>query len=292
MYALTIKTTPQNYDQTLLLLHRDISWGWEEVDQNTFIIYFSGENQARDFKKQFHKICQSCHAEIQPVQSQDWNEDWKQYFSPITINNTFIVLPEWLQYTPSSLKKIIITPKMAFGTGHHATTSLCLKTLSQIYNQGKLSRGSTFLDLGTGSGILGIASAKLGLSGIGLDIDSSAVDNARENASLNNVQDAFQVQTGGIHSIPNNRQFNLIFANIIASTLKELAESIISTMDKSDSHLILSGILSDQAEDVAKTYAEFDLGWPEIKNDGEWYALVWTKQGSESELLSSPGLDK
>lgn len=292
MYALTIKTTPQNYDQTLLLLHRDISWGWEEVDQNTFIIYFSGENQARDFKKQFHKICQGCHAEIQPVQSQDWNEDWKQYFTPITINNTFIVLPEWLQYTPSSLKKIIITPKMAFGTGHHATTSLCLKTLSQIYNQGKLSRGSTFLDLGTGSGILGIASAKLGLSGIGLDIDSSAVDNARENASLNNVQDAFQVQTGGIHSTPNNRQFNLIFANIIASTLKELAESIISTMDKSDSHLILSGILSDQAEDVAKTYAEFDLGWPEIKNDGEWYALVWTKQGSESELLSSPGLDK
>ncbi len=292
MYALTIKSTPQNYDQTLILLHGNIPWGWEEVDQDTFVICFSEENQARDFIKLFHNACPDCHSEIKPVQSQDWTEDWKQYFTPITINKTFIILPEWLQDTPSSLKKIIITPKMAFGTGHHATTSLCLKTLSQIYIQGKLGRGSTFLDLGTGSGLLGIACAKLGLSGIGLDIDSTAVDNARENASLNNVQDMFQVQTGEIHSIPNNRHFNLIFANILASTLKELAENIINTMDKSNSYLILSGILGEQTDDVVETYAEYGLGQPEIQHEGEWCALFWTQQEPEGELLSSPSLEK
>ena len=262
----------------MLLVYEHISWGWEERNARTIIIHFSSIKQAGDFNELVQRVCPDCSFEIKPVQDKDWTEDWKQYFTPIQINETFIILPEWLENTPSSLIKIIITPKMAFGTGHHPTTSLCLKTLASLFNKGILNKEYRFLDLGTGSGILGIAGAKLGMSGIGLDIDGSAVDNARENISLNNVEDRFLVRRDDVSSITLSEKFNLVFANILASTLRNLAGRISSLLHGKRYCLILSGILENQTENVASAYEELGLGTPLIRHEGEWSALIWTHE--------------
>jgi len=276
MYSLSIQSSPKNMEKIQTLLYQRINWGWEEKNQNTVLIHFLKKNLALDFKKDVQNISRDYVFQIRPVQDKDWSLDWKKYFTPIEIHDTFIVLPEWLETTPSDLIKIIITPKMAFGTGHHPTTSLCLKTLSSFFKQGKLSKDCSFLDLGTGSGILGIAAAKLGLTGLGIDIDGCAVDNARENIFLNKVEDRFEVRTGEVQDIEKNQKFNLIFANILASTLKSLAAQIISLLNKDMYCLILSGILSSQAEHVAQVYMRLGLDQPCADHEKEWDSLVWT----------------
>lgn len=275
MYSLTVKDSPENIERILPLLHQHISWGWEEKNQDTVIIHFSSEKPALNFKRLVREVIPVASLRLQPVQSQDWTEDWKQYFTPINIEDTFIVLPEWLEHTPSPLIKIIITPKMAFGTGHHATTRLCLKILSSLFRKQLITRDFHFLDLGTGSGILGIAGAKLGLKGTGLDIDPAAIDNAMENIALNKVHNHFEVKTDDLHNLDKNKKFNLIFANILASTLQDLANQIISRLSTDRYCLILSGILGKQASDVAQTYINLGLNAPEIIYHGEWCALVW-----------------
>ncbi len=276
MYSLSIKSTPENTEKVRLLLYQHISWGWEEEDRHTSIIHFSGEKAAADFKERILYVCPDCLFELKPVQDKDWTEDWKQYFTPIQINDTFVVLPEWLEKTPSSLIKIIITPKMAFGTGHHPTTSLCLKTLSSLFNRGIIKKEYRFLDLGTGSGILGIAAAKLGLSGIGLDVDDSAIENARENITLNKVESRFKVSNTDVRTLNKDAGFNLIFANILASTLTDLAPGIVSLLDEERHCLVLSGLLKNQADDVVNAYVSLGLGMPGTLSEGEWSALVWT----------------
>lgn len=276
MYFLSIKATQDNSQKIQSLLYLHISWGWEEIDHCSFIVYFSKEKTALDFKHKIREISPDTVFELKPVQDRNWNEDWKKYFTPISIADTFIILPEWLENTRSSLTKIIITPKMAFGTGQHPTTSLCLKILASLYKNGMLSQDFRFIDLGTGTGILGIAGAKLGLSGIGIDIDPSAVDNARENIALNNVQKVFEVQTKEILTMQKDERFNLVFANILASTLRDFAGEIISLLDRNNYCLILSGILRKQVDDVARTYERLGSGPAQVEHEGEWSALVWT----------------
>lgn len=281
MFSLSIQSSKKNIEKILPLLHQHIAWGWEEKDESLIIIHFFRKKPAQDFKKKVQEISPDFYLDIQPVQNTDWTRDWKQFFKPIEINNTFIVLPEWLENTSSPLIKIIITPKMAFGTGHHPTTSLCLKTLSSLFHKGKLNKNWRFLDLGTGSGILGIAGAKLGMSGIGIDIDDSAVDNARENISLNNVQDRFEVRTGEVLGMINDQKFNLIFANIIASTLKRLAAEILSLLHKNQYCLVLSGILEKQVDDVTKVYLRHGMNPPQVFHEEEWSALAWFHDSGE-----------
>lgn len=276
MYSLSIKSKPRDTPGILPLLYRFITWGWEENDQDEIIIHFTGRKQAAEFKDLVLSAAPECTFDLKPVADKDWTQDWKQFFTPIRINDTFVILPEWLAHEPSSLTRIIITPKMAFGTGHHATTSLCLKILSSLSAKGLINKQDRFLDLGTGSGILGIAGAKLGLSGAGIDMDPSAVDNARENISLNRVQDRFQVKTADISAIGRDRKYNLVFANILAATLVDYAPQILSFLDEERYCLILSGILDKQARAVTEVYDKSLPARPEILKEGEWAALVWT----------------
>ncbi|WP_028574859.1 50S ribosomal protein L11 methyltransferase [Desulfonatronovibrio hydrogenovorans] len=277
MYALVIRSEPDYLSCLEALLYEHIAWGWEENAPGRVTAHFSQEKQAIEFQELVLKACPKSKFELESVQDKDWSEDWKQFFTPIEIGNTFVILPDWLGQTPSELEKIVITPKMAFGTGHHPTTCLCLEKLSGLYSKGLIPLGANFLDLGTGSGILGIACSRLGFQGIGLDIDQCAIDNAEENIVLNNVQDRFQVWTGDITSLDKGRKFNLIFANILAPTLKELAFDILSLLDTAGYCLVLSGILDQQARDVADEYVRLGMDFPEITHHGEWSALVWCK---------------
>lgn len=274
-HALSITSPDHDLDSLQPFLHEHAGWGWEEQGQDTAVVHFTSLDQAMAFRTGLEKQLPGCTFSLVRVSQTDWTREWKKFFQPVKINNTFIILPQWLQDQPSQLKKIIITPKMAFGTGHHPTTRLCLEALARLYAQGAVHAGQSFLDLGTGSGILGIGAALLGLSGTGMDIDPQATDNARENAELNQTEDFFQVFTGDLSLVEPSARFNLIMANILAWPLKSMAKDIIALLDAPFA-LVLSGILRDQARDVADVYQGLGLHEPKILHQKEWSALIWT----------------
>ena len=188
----------------------------------------------------------------------------------------FVVLPPWLADTPDfpGRTPILIEPKSAFGTGHHATTALCLRVVSDLLEAGRLQAGQHFLDLGTGSGVLGIGCCKSGLTGEGLDIDPLAVDNALENRVLNAVApENFTVAEGSIGAVAGKR-FDLVLANILARPLIEMAADIVRAC-RLGGCLVLSGLLEIQADGVAAAYRAQGLPEPRRIIDGEWAALVW-----------------
>ena len=185
-------------------LFEHVKWGWEETELNheiNFTVYFANTVRANEFTALIKSKFPPLKLKLQQEENQDWTENWKQFFTPIKILNKFIILPSWEKNNHPDLIPIYIEPKMAFGTGHHATTTLCLEAIVTIFDQGKIKSGQNFLDLGTGSGILGIACARLGLTGIGLDIDPVAIDNAQENALANKTHHKFTPALGSIGQV-------------------------------------------------------------------------------------------
>lgn len=208
------------------------------------------------------------------LEDQDWLAAWRQFFTPVSCGNRFVVLPPWLADSNDfpGREKIVIEPKSAFGTGHHATTALCLTVLSELVEAGRVKPGQHFLDLGTGSGVLGIACCKSGLTGEGYDIDMLAVENAIENRQINGI-DGFEVGLGSIDAL-EGRTYDLVLANILARPLIDLAQRIVWAC-KPGACLVLSGLLEIQADSVEEAYMAQCLPKPRRVIDGEWCALVW-----------------
>ena len=260
----------------LLFMHTP--WGWQDEGSKEGLrrltVHFDQPEQSAEIEAALVAACPGLAMEITSVDNADWNSAWKKYFTPIPIGTRFVVLPSWLRDEPCAAQPILIEPKMAFGTGHHQTTALCLEALDRLATDGVLAAGQSFLDLGTGSGILGIAAAKLGLAGQGLDIDPVAVDNACENAALNAVEGAFTLATGSITDIPEERRFDCILANILANPLIDMAEDICARLAR-PGVLILSGILREQADRVIEAYVEQGLAAPHVSHSGEWTSLVF-----------------
>ena len=256
------------------------AWGWEEQfgpaeGQTTAVLHFDRPEQAQDFLAELGAGFPEAAASMDDVENADWSLAWREFFQPIRVRNRFMVLPTWLREENEGLTPILIEPKMAFGTGHHTTTRLCLEALVDLVTAGRIGSDTELLDLGTGSGILGIGAARLGLHGIGLDIDPVAIDNAVENIDLNSVQEAFSVSVGGIDSLPRDRTFGCIVANILANPLIEMARPITSRL-RPGGVLVLSGILAEQAEKVATAYQSQGLPAPAITYDNEWSVLIWS----------------
>jgi ribosomal protein L11 methyltransferase len=258
-------------------LFEHVKWGWEETELNheiNFTVYFANTVRANEFTALIKSKFPPLKLKLQQEENQDWTENWKQFFTPIKILNKFIILPSWEKNNHPDLIPIYIEPKMAFGTGHHATTTLCLEAIVTIFDQGKIKSGQNFLDLGTGSGILGIACARLGLTGIGLDIDPVAIDNAQENIIQNKVEQKFKCIPGSIQQTNRGEKFDLILANILARPLINLAPQILSHLH-TDSKLILSGILIEQEQEVVNAYKKLGLPEPQLRHKSEWSCLIW-----------------
>ena len=183
-------------------------------------------------------------------------------------------------YEDNGTTHIVIEPKMAFGTGHHPTTSLCLETIGKIVKTGTIKAGQDFLDLGTGSGILAIGLCKLGLTGTALDIDPLAIDCAIENIDANGVTGKVDLAVGSIDCLDNSLKFKLIVANILSGPLIEMAVDITSHI-KPGGSLILSGILVEkQADAVARAYEKLGIGTAQHFASGEWVCLVCENIGA------------
>lgn len=180
------------------------------------------------------------------LEDKDWERAWMDNFKPICFGDKFWVVPSWHQPPEPDKPYLLLDPGMAFGTGTHPTTALCLAWLTQQDLTGK-----TVVDFGCGSGILGIAALKLGAARcIGTDIDQQALKATQENAERNGVADKFEVYLA--HQAPN-LQADLVIANILAGPLQDLAPVILGYL-KPQGSLAMSGILHRQADAVMTAY--------------------------------------
>lgn len=280
IHRLEIVVAESDYDCTTGLLALEVPFGWEEQSLPTGETRFRVHCEQKDFLERLQQLLKqtvpAAESTLSELEETDWLAAWRQFFTPVCCGNHFVVLPPWLADTQDfpGRTPILIEPKSAFGTGHHATTALCLRVVSDLLEAGRLQEGQHFLDLGTGSGVLGIGCCKFGLTGEGLDIDPLAVDNAVENRALNTIAaESFTVAEGSIGAVAG-KQFDLVLANILARPLTEMAADIVRAC-RPGGCLVLSGLLEIQADGVTAAYKAQGLPEPRRIIDGEWAALVW-----------------
>lgn len=197
---------------------------------------------------------------------------WKEHFKPFKVGNKMIVKPTWEGYKRNSDDIVIeIDPGMAFGTGDHETTFLCLQLLEKYINP-----KDYIVDVGCGSGILGIAAAKLGAEEVlCIDIDENACKVASENIIINKVEKSVTIRKGNL--LDNaNRNFNIVVANIIADIIISLGEQALNIL-KNDGYFISSGIITDRKDDVINSLVIKGFEIIEVLEKGEWCAIVAKK---------------
>ena len=206
------------------------------------------------------------------VNDADWNENWKKYFHVSEIGEKLVIVPSWEEYENNQGRTVLnIDPGAAFGTGTHATTSLCLTLLEKHIND-----GVKMLDIGTGSGILAIASTLLGAeSAIGVDIDAQSVKTAKENAEINNVQDKCEFLVGDLADKISGK-FKVICANIVADVIIKLFDNVADFMEN-DGVLIISGIIDLRKDDVLNSAAAHGFNIIEENYKDNWCAFTLTK---------------
>lgn len=264
----------------LLALH--VPFGWEEASLSTGETRFCIHCAHREFMDTLAVHVMTAVPEaflcMEEVAEHDWSLAWREYFTPIACGTRFMVLPPWLRDSADIQGRIpiVIEPKSAFGTGHHATTALCLAVLSDLLEAGRVHAGMRFLDLGTGSGILGIGCCLAGLTGMGIDIDMLAVENALENRKLNRTE-GFTVLHGSLERV-GDESFDLVLANILARPLQEMAPELTRRV-RPGGCLVLSGLLVVQADAVEVAYRNQGLPAARRVDEGEWMSLVWELGG-------------
>jgi ribosomal protein L11 methyltransferase len=198
------------------------------------------------------------------LSERDWNESWKKRFVPIDVGRSLSILPPWENASAGRIP-LIIDPGMAFGTGHHETTKTCLMLIERY------AGGGTFLDVGTGTGVLAIAASSLGFTHVvGVDIDPLAVDAAIRNAELNHLTN-IGIKEGSISDV--NGTFDMIAANLMSEVLIGVAPEIASHLKK-PGIAILSGMLVGQEDGVITAMETVGLLLVEKHYDGRWVSVI------------------
>ena len=216
-----------------------------------------------------------------PVADQNWMEAWKEHYKPIPIGRRLIIVPSWLASPDEARIPIKIDPGMAFGTGTHPTTQLCLEFIEQIVSRRLSDAGRlTVIDVGCGSGILSIAALKLGASfALGVDVDEAAIRASRENADANGIAaQAFSLGLGSVTEVLAGsfpvRAAPLVLANILAPVIIRLFGLGLAKLVSPGGRLVLSGILQEQADRVIAAAAEKGMKLIEKRQLEDWVALM------------------
>jgi ribosomal protein L11 methyltransferase len=209
-----------------------------------------------------------------PVRNEDWAEGWKQHFSTVRIGRRLVIKPTWEDLDAAPDDAVVeIDPGMAFGTGTHGTTRLCLEALSVLFEA--TSRPQRVLDVGTGSGILAIAAAKLGATRVlACDIEEESCRIAQANCDLNSVGGQVEITGRPLESLEGD--FQVVLANILAEENARLADQLVSRLAPGGA-LVLSGILQEKESLVQTAFATFSLNGPEISHRDEWSCLIYRK---------------
>ncbi|MFJ5474182.1 50S ribosomal protein L11 methyltransferase [Pectobacterium carotovorum] len=209
---------------------------------------------------------------IEQLEDKDWEREWMDNFHPMQFGKRLWICPSWREIPDPTAVNVMLDPGLAFGTGTHPTTALCLQWLDGLDLEGK-----TIIDFGCGSGILAIAALKLGAArAIGIDIDPQAIQASRDNAQRNGVSERLELYLP--KDQPADLSADVVVANILAGPLRELAP-LISDLPKAGGHLGLSGVLATQADGVAEAYADKFTLDPVAERE-EWCRITGQRRAS------------
>lgn len=263
---------------------------WELCDipeqENTEIVtvsaYYADDEKLQDRLKQIENELAAVEERIgsfrfgnirfRSLSEKDWANEWKQYFHVTHVGESLVIKPSWEEYTPKEGEHVIkIDPGMAFGTGTHHTTNMCMARLEKV-----LPANAEVFDVGTGSGILAIAAALLGAKSVkAVDIDAVAVRVARENIADNGLEDKIEVKEGDLLR-GTEGQTDVIIANIIADIIIMLLKDIPGKL-KDDGIFLASGIISDRRADVEAAAAEVGMKVDHVDEKGGWVVMQMSK---------------
>ncbi len=272
---ITVNLLPQHLEQLSSYLFALGAEGISE-QESAFVVYFPAEEWTAEKWQMLQTVCKEADPQVTfssgEVEAQNWNENWKQNFKPLIVGDHCVVVPEWdTDYPAEGRHKIIISPKMAFGTGHHETTRLILSLLPNY-----VQKGMWVLDAGTGSGILAIHAIQLGAASVfAFDTDPVAIENAEENIALNGYTKVIETRIGVLSEAPEG-PFGLLLANINRNVLLDLPQELL-TRAEPDATLILSGLLENDTDLVRLTYETAGWRYQTGRQMGEWMALVFVK---------------
>ena len=210
--------------------------------------------------------------ETTTIQDSDWENSWKDYFDILNIGEKFVIVPTWREYENEEDKYVInIDPGMAFGTGGHETTSLCIKNLEKY-----VKPHDNVIDVGCGSGILSIAASYLTDGSLkAVDLDKLAVDVSRENFALNNLENRIEVEEASLLT-KETKKYDVIVANILAHIIELMLEDAYKLLEDGG-YFITSGIIKDKKDELLEKMLEQGFKLVEETSDNEWYSFVVTK---------------
>ena len=274
----------------VIALQRDKSSYWDYMDEEliaensgdvmvkAFIAISDAEAVLPQIRKDIEETVENCAGALplgtlettkREIEGDDWIEIWRNHFRPIHLGNV-VVVPEWIAYDKKDGEEIVkLDNNMAFGTGEHETPSMCVELLQKY-----ITPESVCIDVGCGSGILGISAVKLGAKFAYLtDIDAVAVESAKHNSELNGVTEKVVIARSDLLE-DSSLKGDIMLANITADILERLAPSIPKNL-KSGGTLILSGIINEKLERVIEVYSAQGLTLSEKVNKGEWNALAF-----------------
>lgn len=220
--------------------------------------------------------------EFTHIKADDWTAAWKENYQPVTIGQRLAVIPAWMEAQTGDRIPVFIEPGMAFGTGTHPSTQLCLEILDDTISGHEHPQDLTVFDIGCGSGILSIAAIKLGAGyALGVDTDEQAVQTAEENARRNNLHDRIAFKPGTVQAILDGQftlnRASIVLVNILAPTILELLNHGLTDLIDQDGCLVLAGILVDQILSIEETVESHGLSISEKRGHGDWLAIVARK---------------
>jgi ribosomal protein L11 methyltransferase len=243
------------------------------------------ENRIASLKTYIESLCQlfpeleTAHFTTEMVVGHDWGEEWKKYFKPLRVSKNIVIKPTWERYTPAGRDIVIeIDPGMAFGTGQHPSTRMCLEAIEGILLKDRTIKTWRVLDVGTGTGILGIACAKLGAEKVlCVDNDNKATDIALENVMINRVNDRVHIINCDVNTI--HEPFDLIVANLTAKMLIKFRTHFITLLEKGG-YLVISGIIDQNRSDIESHFLDSPFIIDQVIAEKEWLCYVLRKGGA------------
>ncbi len=245
--------------------------GFEETE-HSLLCYADRSRCGQTFERRVKELVGSAPVAFREVEERNWNEEFEKSIGPIEVGTSIVIKPTWAAYeNPGNRLVILIDPKMSFGTGYHETTRLVLRLL-----EGHLPHDAAVLDVGTGTGILAIASVKLGArSAVGIDIDEWAVANARENSAANGVAEMVEISGANIESLAAG-SFSAVTANLTLNTNTELMDEFRRLLGPAGM-LFLSGFLAGDEPAMRENLSGFGVEGRAAENG--WIALAARKLG-------------
>jgi ribosomal protein L11 methyltransferase len=258
----------------------------ESVNKETLKAFFPSDarwkNRLASLKKYMESLSRlfphlkKSRLSVETIEDENWGEEWKKYFLPLRVSKHIVIKPTWERYSPAGHDIVIeIDPGMAFGTGQHPSTRMCMEALEDVLLKHRNVEQLRVLDVGTGTGIIGIACAKLGVKKVVcVDIDKKATEIAKENAAINQVEDMVEIINGDVLTI--HESFDLIIANLTAKMLIKLRTHFLSLLKK-NGWLIISGIIEQNKDDIEKHFNAEPFISSQVFSEMDWRCYIFKK---------------